>query len=62
VACAGKVVARSGDGDLVFIGRSLDSMFDLLGGAFAELDREAGVYRAPFSFAGTYRPLVAAGR
>lgn len=33
VACAGKVVARSGDGDLVFVGRSLDSMFDLLGGA-----------------------------
>ncbi|MFC4066545.1 hypothetical protein [Actinoplanes subglobosus] len=33
VECAAKVVARSGDGDLVFVGRSLDSMFDLLGGA-----------------------------
>lgn len=31
--CAGKVLARSGNGDLVFVGRSLDSMFDLLGGA-----------------------------
>jgi hypothetical protein len=27
VACAGKVLARSGGGDLVFVGRSLDSMF-----------------------------------
>jgi hypothetical protein len=33
VECAGKVVARSGGGDLVFVGRSLDSMFDLLSGA-----------------------------
>ncbi|MDQ7904166.1 hypothetical protein RB614_06470 [Phytohabitans sp. ZYX-F-186] len=35
VACTGKVLARSGNGDLVFVGRSLDSMFDLLGGALA---------------------------
>jgi hypothetical protein len=34
VECAGKVLARCGGGDLVFFGRSLDSMFDLLGGAF----------------------------
>lgn len=33
VECAGKVLARCGGGDLVFVGRSLDSMFDLLGGA-----------------------------
>lgn len=26
--CTGKVLARSGNGDLVFVGRSLDSMFD----------------------------------
>lgn len=51
VACAGKVVARSGHGDLVFVGRSLDSLFDFLGGAFAEIDRDAGPRRAPFSFA-----------
>jgi hypothetical protein len=36
VACAGKVLARSGNGDLIFVGRSLDSMFDLLGGALAD--------------------------
>jgi len=35
VECTGKVVARSGDGDLIFVGRSLDSMFDLLGGVLA---------------------------
>ena len=35
-ACAGKVLARSGNGDLVFVGRSLDSMFDLLGGALED--------------------------
>jgi hypothetical protein len=33
LACTGKVLARSADGYLVFVGRSLDSMFDLLGGA-----------------------------
>ncbi len=36
VVCAGKVLARSGNGDLVFVGRSLDTMFDLLGGALAD--------------------------
>ncbi|WP_305786096.1 hypothetical protein [Symbioplanes lichenis] len=46
VACAGKVLARSGDGDLVFVGRSLDSMYDLLGGA---LDGRR-LSRLPLSF------------
>jgi hypothetical protein len=50
VACAGKVLARSGDGDVVFVGRSLDSMFDLLGGALADLKREARLRRLPLSF------------
>ncbi|GIF49602.1 hypothetical protein DFJ67_4114 [Asanoa ferruginea] len=48
VACAGKVVARSGDGDLFFVGRSLDSMFDLISGAF---DGRRAVRRLPLSFA-----------
>ena len=47
VACAGKVLARGGDAQLVFVGRSLDSMFDLLSGAVP--DR---VTRLPLSFAG----------
>jgi hypothetical protein len=50
VACAGKVLARSGDGDLVFVGRSLDSVFDLLGGALVDLKREARLRRLPLSF------------
>ena len=47
VACAGKVLARGGDARLVFVGRSLDSMFDLLSGAIP--DR---VTRLPLSLAG----------
>jgi hypothetical protein len=31
--CAAKVIARSADGDLCFVGRSADSLHDLLGGA-----------------------------
>ena len=37
-ACAGKVLARSGNGDLLFVGRSLDSLFDLLSGVLAGTD------------------------
>src|SRR5215471_18023693 len=61
VECAGKVLARCGGGDLVFIGRSLDSMFDLLGGALGEISAGPGLYRLPLSFARPYRrPLTAA--
>jgi hypothetical protein len=49
VACAGKVLARSGNGDLVFVGRSLDSMFDLLSGALADDDTRV-LRRLPLSF------------
>ena len=34
--CAARVLAQSGHGDLHFVGRSMDSMFDLLSGALAE--------------------------
>ncbi|OHV62773.1 hypothetical protein [Pseudofrankia sp. BMG5.37] len=53
VGCAGKVVARSGGGDLVFVGRSFDSMFDFLGGAFAGLPEPRWLGRLPLSFART---------
>ncbi|MFS8095560.1 hypothetical protein LFM09_00310 [Lentzea alba] len=46
--CAGKVLARSGNGDLVFVGRSLDSMHDLLGGALEGTGHT--VARLPLSF------------
>ncbi|MFF5083980.1 hypothetical protein ACFY36_43595 [Actinoplanes sp. NPDC000266] len=59
VTCAGKVLARSGNGDLVFVGRSLDSMFDLLSGALANCREERQVGRLPLSFqrsgAGSWR-------
>ena len=47
---AGKVVARSGGGDLVFVGRSLDSMYDLLGAALGRAGAAQAVLRLPFSF------------
>lgn len=50
VECAGKVVARSGGGQLVFVGRSLDSMYDLLSGSFMGL-AQPDVSRLPLSFA-----------
>ena len=55
VKCAGKVLARSGNGELIFVGRSLDSMFDLLGGALAG---EPPLHRLPVSLA---RPLSWSG-
>jgi hypothetical protein len=51
IDCAGKVLARSGDGDLYFVGRSLDSMFDLLGGALDETTWRDRLHRLPLSFA-----------
>ncbi|WP_372659968.1 hypothetical protein [Amycolatopsis kentuckyensis] len=39
VECAAKVLARSEDGELYFIGRSADSVFDLLGGALPDAGR-----------------------
>lgn len=59
VTCTGKVLARSGNGDLVFVGRSLDSMFDLLGGALANCREERQVRRLPLSF---QRPGVGSWR
>lgn len=50
MSCAGKVLARSGNGDLVFVGRSLDSMFDLLGGALAGCRDDRRLSRVPLSF------------
>jgi hypothetical protein len=59
VMSAGKVLARSGNGDLVFVGRSLDSMFDLLGGALANCRDERQLCRLPLSF---QRPGVGSWR
>jgi hypothetical protein len=49
--CAGKVVARSAGGDLAFVGRSLDSMFDLLSGALSGVEDAPELQRLSLSFA-----------
>jgi hypothetical protein len=59
VGCAGKVLARSGNGDLYFVGRSLDSMFDLFGGVLAEQAGVQRLHRLPLSF---QRPAVGSSR
>lgn len=48
-ACTGKVLARTGGADLCFVGRSLDSMYDLLTGAFEGSSREGRLLRLPLS-------------
>jgi hypothetical protein len=60
VDAAGKALARGGAGRLVFVGRSLDSMFDLLSGALSGLDDGPSVARLPVSFARDWR--LSAGR
>ncbi|MFJ9778589.1 hypothetical protein ACIRSS_03340 [Amycolatopsis sp. NPDC101161] len=48
VECAAKVLARSGNGELYFVGRSADSVFDLLGGALPDPGR---LHQLPLSTA-----------
>lgn len=47
--CAAKVLARSGGADLCFVGRSLDSMYDLLTGAFEGSSWGGRLLRLPVS-------------
>jgi hypothetical protein len=54
VACAARVLARSADGDLYFVGRSLDSMYDLLTGALRGTSREDRARLLPLSLWGTW--------
>ncbi|MGW7517511.1 hypothetical protein ACWGJ2_18170 [Streptomyces sp. NPDC054796] len=55
--CAAKVLTRTSAADLCFVGRSLDSMYDLLTGAFDGTSRKAdnrhgGLRRLPVSCSG----------
>ena len=54
IECTAKVVARAGDADLFFVGRSADSVHDLLSGT-AWRER---IHQLPLSFAGTYDGLA----
>src|SRR4051812_30865176 len=47
--CTAKVLARCGNGELHFVGRSLDSMHDLLGGALERTSWHDRVRRLPMS-------------
>ncbi len=47
---AARVLARCADGQLHFVGRSADSVFDLLSGALASSSWAARLQRLPFSF------------
>ena len=49
VACAAKVLARSGDADLYFVGRSADSVHDLLSGALRDTSWRGRLGRLPVS-------------
>lgn len=55
--CAAKVVARSGGGDMYFVGRSGDSVFDLLSGAAAETTWRDRLHQLPLSLAWDSTPL-----
>jgi len=56
IECAAKVIARAGDADLYFVGRSADSVHDLLSGT-PWRDR---IHQLPLSFAGARGGLTAA--
>jgi hypothetical protein len=49
VRCAARVVARSADGEIHFVGRSSDSIHDLLGGALAETSWRDRIHILPLS-------------
>lgn len=49
VECAGRVLARSANGDLYFVGRSPDSIFDLLSGALSATTWRDRCHRLPLS-------------
>ncbi|MDT0330453.1 hypothetical protein [Nocardiopsis lambiniae] len=52
VECAAKVLARSADRDLYFVGRSPDSLYDLLHGVLADTPHRDRVHRLPLSLYG----------
>lgn len=56
VTCAAKVLARCADGELYFVGRSADSMFDLLSGALSGTRWQDRVHQLPLSMKGAGVP------
>lgn len=52
VRCAARVLGQCGDGDLYFVGRSVDSLFDLLSGALAGTGWSSRLHPLPLSLFG----------
>ncbi|WP_432950029.1 hypothetical protein ACQPXM_18025 [Kribbella sp. CA-253562] len=52
VDCAGRVLAQSADGELYFVGRSVDSLYDLLSGALAGSAWQDRLHSLPLSLYG----------
>lgn len=52
VECAARVLAQCGDGDLYFVGRSVDSLYDLLSGALADTGWSSRLHPLPLSLYG----------
>jgi hypothetical protein len=49
IEAAGQVIARAGGGEMFFVGRSPDSMFDLLSGALDGTDQARRLHRLAYS-------------
>jgi hypothetical protein len=47
--CAAKILARSDDGDLRFVGRSVDSLYDLLSGCLATTSWQGRLHLLPLA-------------
>lgn len=52
IECAARVLAQCGDGELYFVGRSVDSLYDLLSGALAETGWVERLHPLPLSLYG----------
>jgi hypothetical protein len=52
VVCAAKVLARCADGEVYFVGRSVDSVYDLLSGALTETTWRKRLHQLPLSLGG----------
>ncbi|TCC37867.1 hypothetical protein [Kribbella speibonae] len=61
IRCAARVLGQCGDGDLYFVGRSVDSLFDVLSGALADTGWSSRLHPLPLSLFGVDGQSVTAG-
>ncbi|GAA1602367.1 MULTISPECIES: hypothetical protein [Kribbella] len=53
IRCAARVLGQCGNGELYFVGRSVDSLFDLLSGALADTEWSSRLHPLPLSLFGS---------